>query len=49
MKVVWSAIRWTFTFGVSLGSVGNEQIDFDCGPSILNDERILAALELDRN
>ena len=43
---VWSAIKWAFTLGGTITSVGPEQQDFDCGQEILNDDRLLACLEI---
>lgn len=43
---IWSAIKWAFTLGGTITSIGPDQQDFDCGQSILNDDRLLAALEM---
>lgn len=43
---LWSAIKWAFTLGGTISNIGPEQLEFDCGQVILNDDRLLPALEL---
>lgn len=43
---LWNALKWAFTLGGTITSVGPEQLDFDSGPGIINDDRLLASLEL---
>lgn len=47
ISTIWSAIKWTLTLGGTIAETGDEQVDFDAGAAILNDDRLLAALELD--
>ena len=42
----WVTIKLIFTLGGTLGPVGNEQEEFDCGNAIDSDERLLASLDL---
>ena len=46
MEQIWFAIKYAFTLGGSLGNTGLEQQDFGCGPAVSNDDRLLAALDL---
>ena len=48
MTTVWSTLRWAFTLGGTIAASGLEQQDFDAGEAILNDDRLLASFELDR-
>ena len=43
---MWSAIKWAFTLGGTITAVGPEQQDFDCGEAVINDDRLLASLEI---
>ena len=40
-------IKYSLTLGGTIAETGDEQVDFDAGPAILDDERLLASLELD--
>ena len=43
---LWNALKWAFTLGGTITNIGPEQLDFDCGVAIQNDDRLLASLEL---
>ena len=43
---IWYTIKLIVTLGGSIAPVGTEQQEFDSGEAIINDERLLAALEL---
>ena len=46
---IWSALKWALTLGGNIVETGDEQQEFDAGPAILNDDRLLASLEVDPN
>ena len=45
MHSLWYTIKYVFTLGGTIAAVGNEQLDFDSGQAILNDDRLLPALK----
>lgn len=44
---LWSAFKWALTLGGNITETGDEQQEFDAGDAVKNDERLLAALEID--
>ena len=46
---IWYTIVWTVTLGGTLANTGFEQFDFGCGDAVMNDDRLLASLEIDPN
>ena len=42
-------IRWIVTLGGTIATSGYEQIDFNSGEGVINDDRLLAALGQDRD
>ena len=47
LGAVWYTIKNVITLGGYIAPTGYEQQDFGCGDAILNDERLLAALDID--
>ena len=44
---MWYTIKTVITLGGYIAPTGYEQQDFGCGMAIYNDERLLAALDID--
>lgn len=45
----WAVIRWIITLGGTIAPENFNQIDFGCGEAIINDDRLLASLNLEQD